>query len=72
LIAIPISMKAKQNSAIHFPVPEPWVPTGAACQHLGISIPTIRRWIKDGRLNPKRTPTGEFRFRLSELDSILD
>lgn len=51
---------------------EPWVNTTAACVHLNISIPTIRRWIKAGKLKPKRTPTGEFRFRLSELDSILN
>jgi excisionase family DNA binding protein len=51
---------------------EPWVNTAAACKHLSISAPTIRRWIKAGRLKPKRTPTGELRFRRSELDALLD
>ena len=51
---------------------EPWVNTASACEHLGISAPTIRRWIKAGKLKPKRTPTGEFRFRRSELDAVLD
>jgi len=51
---------------------EPWINTVSACKHLDISTPTIRRWIKSGRLNPKRTPTGEFRFRVSELDALLD
>ncbi len=50
---------------------EPWVNTANACKHLGISTPTIRRWIKVGRLKPKRTPTGEYRFRLSELDQLI-
>jgi excisionase family DNA binding protein len=50
---------------------ECWINTAAACKHLAISAPTIRRWIKAGRLKPKRTPTGELRFRRSELDSLL-
>ena len=50
---------------------EPWVNTAAACLHLGISAPTIRRWIKAGRLKPKRTLTGEYRFRRSELDELI-
>ncbi|MCX6879384.1 MAG: helix-turn-helix domain-containing protein [Verrucomicrobia bacterium] len=54
------------------PDPEPWIDTTAACRHLSISAPTIRRWIKAGRLTPKRTPTGELRFRRSELDTLLD
>lgn len=61
-----------KNTATALPqATEPWVNTTAACEHLGISAPTIRRWIKDGKLKPKRTPTGEFRFRLSELDALL-
>lgn len=51
---------------------EPWIGTTTACRHLGISALTLRRWIKSGRLKPKRTPTGEFRFRRSELDGLLD
>lgn len=51
---------------------EPWVNTAAACLHLGVSMPTLRRWIKAERLKPKRTPTGEYRFRKSELDLLLE
>ena len=53
------------------PDSEPWIDTNAACRHLAISAPTIRRWIKAGRLKPKRTPTGELRFRRSELDTLI-
>jgi excisionase family DNA binding protein len=53
------------------PDSEPWIDTNAACRHLDISAPTIRRWIKAGRLKPKRTPTGELRFRRSELDLLI-
>lgn len=64
-------MNAKDKTNSHGS-DEPWVNTTAACQHLGISTPTIRRWIKAGRLKPKRTPTGEYRFRRSELDLLLE
>lgn len=50
---------------------EPWVNTAAACKHLGISSPTFRRWIKAGKVKVKRTPTGELRFRRSELNELL-
>lgn len=52
-------------------VDDPWLKTPEACEYLRISVPTIRRWVKDGRLIPKRTPTGEFRFRRSSLDELL-
>lgn len=56
-----------------FPVweSEPWINTAAACEHLDISMPTIRRWIKDKKLTPRRTPTGELRFRRSQLDALI-
>ncbi len=71
-----IPMKPKHDSPSHSavapsPDTEPWIGTAAACVHLGISIITLRRWIKIGRLKPKRTPTGEYRFRRSELDAVL-
>jgi len=52
--------------------PEPWIGTAEACSHLSVSVPTMRRWIKQKKLKPKRTPTGEYRFRRSELDALLD
>jgi excisionase family DNA binding protein len=52
---------------------EPWVSLADACQYLGISKVTMRRWIKEGHMiEPKRTPGGEFRFRISELDDLLE
>ena len=60
--------EAKSKSAVE---PEPWIGSKAARTHLQISAPTLQRWIRDGRLKPKRTPTGEYRFRRSELDAVL-
>jgi excisionase family DNA binding protein len=65
-------MKTKNNSTTTPPEAEPWINTVAACLHLGISTATIRRWIKAGRVKPRRTPTGEYRFRRSDLNSLLD
>lgn len=67
-----ITMTTKDNATSVPREIEPWVNTAAACEHLGISSPTLRRWIKAEKLKPKRTPTGEFRFRRSELDALLD
>jgi excisionase family DNA binding protein len=65
-------MKPTNTPTIPSTDSEPWVNTAAACKHLAISVPTIHRWIKAGRLKPKRTPTGELRYRRSELDTLLD
>jgi excisionase family DNA binding protein len=65
-------MKTNKHKTTSGPGLEPWVGLEAAAAHLGISKVTLRRWIKDKRLTPKRTPGGEFRFRLSELDVLLD
>ena len=65
-------MKAKKKTKESDPQREPWVKTAAACRHLGISKLTLRRWIAQELLNPKRTPGGEYRFRISELDDLLD
>ena len=65
-------MNSKDIPRTPRPESEPWVNSKTACLHLGISMPTLRRWIKDGRIEPKRTPTGEYRFRRSELDLLLE
>lgn len=65
-------MKTKDTATTSQTESEPWINTAAACLHLGVSMPTLRRWIKAERLKPKRTPTGEYRFRKSELDLLLE
>lgn len=41
-----------------------------AAQRLGVSTRTIRRWAKAGHLSHARTPGGQFRFRLSDVDAV--
>ncbi len=65
-------MKTNTKNAVSHSESECWINTAAACKHLAISTPTIRRWIEAGRLKPKRTPTGGLRFRESELNNLLD
>lgn len=50
---------------------EPWINSYDACHHLGISIATLHRWVKSGKLKPKRTPGGVYRFRRSDLNALL-
>jgi len=52
--------------------PSGWLKTKQAADYLGTSKPTLYRWVKDKRISPKRTPSGEFRFRVQDLDGLLD
>ncbi len=65
------SLKPRTSESMPRPTSEPWLNTASACDHLSISVPTMRRWIKAKKISPKRTPTGEYRFRRSELDALL-
>ena len=66
-------MKTKSYNKQGFAdIAEPWVSIEPACRHLGISIPTMRRWIREEIVKPKRTPGGHFRFRITDLDKLID
>lgn len=43
------------------------VSIGDASQILGVSIPTLRRWDKEGRLIPIKTEAGHRRYDISEI-----
>lgn len=45
--------------------------TGQAADRLGVSIGTVRRWAKTGRLTHIVTPSGRLRFRATDLDASL-
>ena len=67
----PKVMNAKKTKPTTTAEPEPWLDAEDSCAHLKISRPTLYRWINSKRLQPKRTPTGAFRFRRSDLDALL-
>ena len=44
---------------------------GDASEYLGISIDTLRRWEKKGRITPMRSPGGHRYFSKRELDNLF-
>jgi len=43
-----------------------------ACQRLGISYPTLARWVKEGRIKAIRTAGGKYRIPESEVRRIAE
>ena len=46
--------------------------TSEAARHLGVSMSTIRRWSDMGYLSSYRTPGGQRRFNVDQLDAFID
>jgi len=46
--------------------------TSQAARHLGVSLSTIRRWSDLGHLQGYRTPGGQRRFSVEQLDEFID
>jgi excisionase family DNA binding protein len=42
-----------------------------AAEHLGVSIGTVRRWENAGFLQASRTPGGQRRFTVDQLDAFI-
>jgi excisionase family DNA binding protein len=45
--------------------------TSEAARHLGVSLSTVRRWSDMGYLRGYRTPGGQRRFPVHELDEFV-
>jgi excisionase family DNA binding protein len=45
--------------------------TSQAARHLGVSASTIRRWSDDGYVRCYRTPGGQRRFAVTELEKFM-
>lgn len=48
-----------------------WLTRAEAAAHLKISTRTLSRWVEHGRCPVHRTPSGEPRWRLDELDALM-
>jgi excisionase family DNA binding protein len=46
--------------------------TSEAATHLGVSLSTVRRWSDAGHLRGNRTPGGQRRFTVEQLDQFLE
>ncbi len=44
---------------------------GESAQLIGVSVDTLKRWEKAGRITSLRTPTGHRRFRRSDVEALL-
>lgn len=48
--------------------PEPWVGTKEICEHLGVKIETVRKWIKAEKI-PCHRVGKLWKFKISEVDA---
>ena len=71
------SVRSKPNDAAMSTFPAQINPSGLgltaseAARHLGVSLSTIRRWSDMGYLKGYRTPGGQRRFSVQQLDEFL-
>ena len=50
---------------------EEWLPIGEAARLLGVSVETVRRWERQGRITPaRRTLGGQRRFLRDDIAKI--
>lgn len=47
------------------------IPIGEAARIAGVSISTLRRWEQLGQITPLRTPGGQRRYRLEDIQALL-
>lgn len=50
--------------------PEMMVPISDAARRLGVAIETVRRWENEGKIKSTRTPGGQRRFEISEIERV--
>lgn len=52
-------------------MPEKLVTRPQLAEQFAVSIPTIRRWEKQGKLIPVRLGAGSVRYRLAQVEQFL-
>lgn len=48
------------------------LPIGEVARLAGVTIPTVRNWDKAGKLRSFRTPGGQRRFWLADVQAIIN
>lgn len=46
-------------------------PSGWAAEYIGVTTETLRTWAKAGRIPYVRLPSGQYRFRVEDLDAMV-
>lgn len=54
------------------PVIEPLLTPGEVAAAFGVYVQTVARWARSGRLRSVRTLGGQRRFRLSDVNALLE
>lgn len=44
------------------------VPIGEAARIFGVTVATVRRWEREGKISAQRTPGGQRRFNRAEIE----
>lgn len=44
---------------------------GEAARKMRVSVSTVRAWIRDGKISPQRTPSGQYWFEQEDIDKIM-
>lgn len=50
---------------------EPALTTGPAARYLSVTENTLRAWVKAGKVPHSVTPSGQLRFTLEDLNSMI-
>jgi excisionase family DNA binding protein len=61
-------MSARRTRSTHRAI---GLTTSQAARHLGVSISSVRRWSDAGHLHGSRTPGGQRRFTVEQLEEFL-
>jgi excisionase family DNA binding protein len=48
-----------------------YLAVGEAAALVGVSVDTLRRWERAGQIKAVRTPTGQRRFKRSDVEALL-
>lgn len=59
------------NVSHNEPGPHEMLAAGVAARLAGVTVGTLRRWEREGRISASRTPGGQRRFRRDEVEALL-
>lgn len=48
-----------------------WFTTSEVAEMLGVSVPTVWRWCKNGLIKALRTPGGQYRIPAEEVERLM-